>query len=70
MTVPHPECSCTQMAALVAELAQRVDAIAPVIVAAFEAEGRPQDIPAALRPPGALSARRPSLYCIPGGAAS
>ena len=68
MIAPHPECSCTQMAALVAELAARVDAIAPVIVAAFEADGRPQDIPVALRPPG-VAAPRPSLICLPGGAA-
>lgn len=65
----HPECpQCARTAALLAEVTARVDAIAPVIVAAFEAEGRPWDIPAALRPPG-IPAPRPSLICLPGGAA-
>ena len=68
MTSPHPECSCTQMAAIVADIKARVDAIAPVIVDAYERDGRPWDVPAALRPPG-VPASRPSLTCLPGGAA-
>ena len=66
MTAPHPECNCAEMAALVADLRARVDAIQPVIVASFEWEGRDAEIPAVLRPP---AVPRPSLTCLPGGAA-
>lgn len=63
----HTDCpQCAQTAALVADLSARLDAIQPVIVAAFEVEGRHGDIPAAIRPPAAT---RPSLTCLPGGAA-
>lgn len=63
----HTDCpQCAQTAALVADLTARLDAIQPVIVSAYEMEGRHEDIPAAIRPP---ATPRPSLRCLPGGAA-